>query len=215
MKAEDFWSEDGELVDLLFETNLSIPEIAERMDVSTELVSKHIKALGLDWVRRKDRKMSRGQAALTSIMQQLLPGQEIVNEYHIGERLRLDVYCPKYKLGAEYHGRQHFWYSSFFHKDQEAFKESQARDERKIELCKELGINLVVFRYNDTLTNDIVFERLLDAVRNSEDVPPKIKKRHSIKGTEYYEAAKKKNQEFRKKRYRELKKKRDERNRFN
>lgn len=206
MRPAEFWDEDSILTDLLFTTNKSVAQIAEELSWSSAKTSKRIKQLGLSWVKRNNRKLSRGHAALTNIMQKILPGEDIINEHHIGERLMLDIYCPKYRLAAEYHGRQHFFYSSLFHKDRHDFLQGIARDERKVELCNEQGIALIVFRFNDKLTDEAVFDRMLDAIRNAPE-PPEEEKR-SLKGNPYYEAAKQRNRDYQKARYRELKQKR-------
>jgi hypothetical protein len=192
MKDEEFWEEDAILKDLLFTTNMSIAEISREMDWTQAKTSKRIKQLGLSWVRRDNRKLSRGHAALTTIMKRLLPGEEVVNEYHIGERLMLDVYCAKYKVAAEYHGRQHFFFSNLFHKDMADFREGQERDERKVELCREQGIALVVFRFNDKLTDEAVYDRMIEAIR---DTPYVKKEKKTIKGNAYYEAMKQRKRE--------------------
>jgi len=206
MDTGDFWDEDAVLTDLLFTTNMSISDIAKELDWNTAKTSQRIKQLGLEWVRRKDRKLSRGHAALTDIMKKLLPGEEVINEHHIGERLMLDIYCPKYKLAAEYHGRQHFFYSNLFHKDKYDFEQGQLRDERKIELCKEQGIALIVFRYCDKLTDDAVFERMLEAIRSAPEAPKM--ERRTMKGNPFYEKMKQRNSDYRKQTYRKMKNKR-------
>ena len=91
------------LIDLLFDSNLSLSEIAKELDVSYKELNKKISSLGLNWIKEQKKKSSRGQAALTHIMKKLLPGQKIINEHHIGDRLKLDVYCPAFKLAAEFH----------------------------------------------------------------------------------------------------------------
>ena len=110
-----FEQDDTEfLIDLLLETSLSIPDIAKELDIQIVDVKKKIDQLGLGWIKDSKKKMSRGQSALTAIMQKILVGEKIVNEYTIVDNLRLDVYCPKYKIAAEYHGRQHFFYTKRF-----------------------------------------------------------------------------------------------------
>lgn len=197
------WSEDeiDLLTDFLFDSNLSNFDIARELSRPEAETAKMIRDLGLSWVRqkKKGRAVSRGQAALTTIMRKLLPGEEIVSEEPIGHRLRLDVYCPSYKLAAEYHGRQHFFYNAFFHGDKEGFRASQERDQRKEDLCKEMGIALVVFRYNDDLTEDTVYQRMLDAMRMTPYV--KEEKPPTYAGDPYYEAMKEKQREYRKQQY--------------
>ena len=109
------------MVDLLMETSMSLTEIAKELGWTINALNKKINQLGLNWVKTRHKKMSRGQAALTDIMQKLLPNESIVSEHHIGDRLKLDIYCPKYKIAAEYHGRQHFYYTGRFFNSKEDF----------------------------------------------------------------------------------------------
>lgn len=138
-----------------------------------------------------------------------MSGTQIVNEFQLGERLRLDLYLPAYKLGIEYHGRQHFYFSDLFYETAEDFKAAQARDERKIELCKERGIALVVFTFRDKLTPELVFERVMAAIETTPVV--KEQKQSRYKGNEYYESRKEAHRERRKQQYKEAKRKRDNR----
>lgn len=199
-RAED----DNRLTDRVFETNLSVSQISQEFDKPEWAVRKRMKELGLDWAKRKSGFASRGQAALTHIMRKLIPGEEVATEYPIGSRLRLDVCCPRYNIAAEYHGRQHFEYVEHFHGDKHGFRASQKRDDRKLELCKEKGIVLVVFRYCDKLTEEIVFNRLLDAIRNGPPIE-KEDKPSRYKGNPYYEKYMERQREYRKKLYRESK----------
>jgi transposase-like protein len=192
------------LIDLLLETNSSISAIARQLDVSVNEVNKKINQLGLSWLKESRKKMSRGQTALTQIMQKILPGEEILNEYHIDDRLRFDVYCPSYKLAAEYHGRQHFFYTSRFFESKYEFEEAQKRDEKKVQYCKDNGIALIVFRYNDSLTEDSVYNRMLEAIRSSDYISDKRQKK-SLTDNPFYNEAKKKNSEYRKSLYRKIK----------
>lgn len=193
------------LTDLLFETNLSVSAIAKEMDLSISEVNKMITNHGLSWLKNSRRKMSRGQSALTNMMQKLLPGEEIVNEFHIGNKMKLDVYCPRFKLAAEYHGRQHFYYTSRFFESKYDFEQAQKRDEVKAQYCHDNGIALVVFRYNDSLTEQSVYDRMLDAIRDTPIEPLSKKKKYSVVNSDFYQDMKKKNSEYRKSMYRKMK----------
>ena len=201
---EEFLEKDSELIELLFQSNLSVSQIAESIGMTTAETSKRIKQLGLTWVRRSDKKMSRGHAALTFMLKKMLPGVEVINEHHIGERLMLDVYCPKYKLALEFHGRQHFEFNNFFYKSYDDFLLAKERDVRKEELCKRQGITLVTFCYNERLTEDDVFNRILHAMKSSpvleKSAPTTKYKGHtsSLKGNPVYEEAKRKRKEWEK-----------------
>jgi hypothetical protein len=201
------------LVDLLFETSLSISQISKEVGWPLAKVNQKINQLGLSWLKESRKKVSRGQTALTNIMKKLLPSEKIVNEFYLEGNLRLDVYCPSYKLAAEYHGRQHFYYTSKFYESKYEFEEAQKRDVKKAELCKEKGIALIVVRYNDELTEDSVYNRMLDAIRESPYVKEK-KIKNNFYSTDKYKESKKRLSEQRKKVYKEMKerKKNDNRN---
>lgn len=204
-QKKKFEEDDVEfLIDLLLDTNLSINKIAIELNVHPAEVNKKINQLGLNWLKNSRKKMSRGQTALTMIMQKLLPGEEIINEYHIGDKLKLDVYCPSYKIAAEYHGRQHFYYTGRFFESKYEFEEAKKRDIKKVQWCKDNGIALVVFRYNDSLTESSVYDRMLEAIRNS-PISKKVNNKKSVSSSTYYQEMKKKNSEYRKSLYRKIK----------
>jgi len=196
------------MVDLLMESSLSFTEIAKELGWSVDELNKQINYHGLSWIKTRKKRMSRGHAALFDILKKLIPNQEIITEYHIGERLKLDIYCPKYSIAIEYHGRQHFYFTGRFHKSKEDFIESQKRDQRKLELCQKQGIILIAFRYDDKLTEEAVFNRIIEALKNKapEKEKPKLIKQ-SIKNNSYYKQAKKKHSARRKQIYQELKRK--------
>jgi len=196
------------LTDLMFDTSLSISEIAKELNWSINKTNKEINRIGLSWLKDSRKKMSRGQTALTLIMKKLIPSEKIVNEFHIGDKMKLDVYCPSYRIAAEYHGRQHFFYTQRFFESKYEFEEALERDSKKMEWCRQNGIALIVFRYNDKLTEEAVFERMIDAIRNSPYVP-KEKPKKRIIDTTAYKIAKKKNSEYRKKTYKLSKEKRN------
>lgn len=205
MRDADFWDQEYILKDYLLDTNMSMSEIAQALGISQGELKKLIKEFGLEWIRRNSRKVSRGQAALTKIIQQLLPNEKIEYEYHLGDRLRLDIYLPGLQLGFEYHGRQHFFYSNLFFDSMDDFKAAQERDVQKEAACREQGIALVVFRFTDKLTEQAVFERIVAAIKNTPVV--KEEKVSRYKGNPYYEKRKEADREYRRRKYREMKRK--------
>lgn len=198
------------LTHLLFETDKSFSAIAESMEITLNELNSMLKKLGLYWVKDHRRKMSKGQTVLTSVAKKLLPGQKIINEHHIGDRLKLDVYCPSYKLALEFHGIQHFKYSPLFFDSREEFIEAQKRDDKKARMCAEQGIALVVFRYNDNISEDNVYDRILDAIKHNADdsTTPKKVKKPSVKQNQMYQKAKKIRSERNKKYYKKMKEQR-------
>lgn len=176
-----FYDEQYVIKDLLLGTDIPKTEIARTLEISLGELNRRIRVYNLDWIRPKAKKMSRGQTAVVEILKKIIPNTKIEFEHHVGERLLVDVYVPSYNLGIEYHGRQHFEWVPFFHKSEADFELAVERDHRKAELCKQQGMTLVVFRYDDVLTEADVFTRILTGIRNSSptDVATPPVKRYS------------------------------------
>ena len=68
--------------------------------------------------------------------------------------LELDCFCPELRLAVEYHGRQHYEYIPFFHKNREAFLNQKYRDELTRRGCQDNNITLIEVSY-EVPTNDI------------------------------------------------------------
>ena len=192
--------------DLLFD-GFSIAQISKTVLLSEKDVRRYISANGLDWLIAKNRKTSKGHKAILDLFRELIPGYETITEYHIGDRLYLDVYCPRLNIAAEYHGRQHYEFVSRFHNTIDDFKRGVANDERKIAKCNELGITLVSFAYNEDLTLNSVSAKLIAALKDSENSLTTGSKNTNLSAqNEYYQKAKAYRNEQRRKLYRELKK---------
>jgi hypothetical protein len=110
--------------------------------------------------------ISTPQTAILNFIQELKPGLKIEEEFHIGDRLRLDIYLPDIGCAIEYHGRQHFTFVKHFHKTLTNFQDMLARDKTKAEKCKELGIRLIVFSFEDKITKELV-----ETIFNSPPLP--------------------------------------------
>ena len=63
-----------------------------------------------------------------------------------GKSQSIDIFLPKYNLGIEYQGRQHFVPVSRYGGIEE-YKKTVERDERKFNKCKEHGITILYFSY--------------------------------------------------------------------
>ena len=61
--------------------------------------------------------------------------------------LEIDCYNEELKLGLEYNGRQHYEYSSFFHKNKEDFLNQKYRDIIKKNMCKDNNVILIEVPY--------------------------------------------------------------------
>ena len=73
--------------------------------------------------------------------------------------LELDIYIPEEEVGVEYQGKQH--YKPVEHwGGEEGLEKRQERDKKKKQLCKQHGVELVYFRYDENLSEEMVQERL-------------------------------------------------------
>jgi hypothetical protein len=77
--------------------------------------------------------------------------------------LELDCYEGSLRLAVEYQGRQHYYYTPFFHKNGiKDFEEQQRKDAFKAEICRKVGVYLIRVPYsvpNDVIP-DYIIERL-------------------------------------------------------
>ena len=61
--------------------------------------------------------------------------------------LEIDCFNRELNLGVEVNGIQHYKYVPYFHKNFEAFRNQQYRDELKRRMCKDEGIILIEVPY--------------------------------------------------------------------
>ena len=61
-----------------------------------------------------------------------------------GVPMELDMFCPALRTAVEYNGRQHYEFPNGFHTTREQFEAQQRRDMAKAEICRTVGVRLVV-----------------------------------------------------------------------
>jgi len=66
------------------------------------------------------------------------------------QRQELDIHIPALKLGIEYMGRQHYEPIDFFG-GQQGFERTKERDEKKRRSCKEHGLMVMDFKYDEPI----------------------------------------------------------------
>ena len=64
-----------------------------------------------------------------------------------GSNLEIDCYNDELNLGCEYHGKQHYEYVPYFHKDKQHFYNQRYRDEETKRLCSQNGVSLIEVPY--------------------------------------------------------------------
>lgn len=74
--------------------------------------------------------------------------------------LELDCFEPSLNLALEYQGQQHYKYIPYFHRNKEAFRNQQYRDELKRRICRDNRINLI------EVPHTIKIEQIENYIRN-------------------------------------------------
>lgn len=168
----------------------SVSSIAKDTGMQTVDVRAAIKAMGMDWAVANNRGLSKGHSALTELFRELIPNYEIINEHYIGDKLHLDIYCPRLNIAAEFHGKQHFEFNNHFHKTRYDFEQGQRNDELKADKCRELGIALIVFCYNEDMSLESVTTKIVDAISSVEEVKAPAKNSRLSSDSDYYQQMK-------------------------
>jgi hypothetical protein len=77
-------------------------------------------------------------------------------------RQHLDVYVPSRRVGFEYQGEQHYSPVPYF-KGQEGYKRTKERDARKKEACRQAGVALIEWKYDEPICREHLLKRLKQA----------------------------------------------------
>ena len=97
----------------------------------------------------------------------LYPNINIVKQKHfkwLGKQ-SLDFYLPQYNIAIEYQGNIHFEYNKKIHRRNNSFEAQQERDKRKNKLCKENGVKLIYFTFDNKrreFLNERVYNKVID-----------------------------------------------------
>jgi hypothetical protein len=97
------------------------------------------------------------EAMLVGILARLFPGTELIR-HHRPEwlaGLELDIFLPAHRLAFEYQGQQHFHAIDAWG-GEEALEKLQARDRRKVTLCRRQDVSLFHVNYSDPVTSEFV-----------------------------------------------------------
>lgn len=78
-------------------------------------------------------------------------------------QLSYDIFINGLNVAIEYQGKQHFTAVDFFG-GEEAFKDNQRRDAIKLQLSKENGIKLIYIDYKETISEELIKNKINEAI---------------------------------------------------
>lgn len=101
------------------------------------------------------------ETTLFHIVKALFSHTEVLHHYRGSELqgLELDIWLPELSLGIEYQGEQHFQVIEHWG-GKDGLKARLQNDKKKKALCKKLGYDLVEFTYKESITFELVTDRL-------------------------------------------------------
>jgi len=186
--------------------SLNIYDLSSLTQIPPETISAV--CFNKKWTNKLERTNSKGCAQLKHILQNIYPNTTIIEEYQVGEKLRLDLNVPDLNIGFEYDGIQHFEFTPMFHNCVEDFLEGVRKDTLKEKLCTKRGITLVRFSYKEVLTKGTVTNKIKDIgygtgiIEDASVLTAKEKK--AQEQNNYKHSQKQKQKEWRKKQYEKL-----------
>lgn len=90
-----------------------------------------------------------------NLIKECFPTLQVLEEVQIplrkAQMLVLDFYLPLNKKCIEIHGKQHYEFSRFYHKDRMGFLKHRKRDKEKQEWCENNGIEYIELPYNENV----------------------------------------------------------------
>jgi hypothetical protein len=117
--------------------------------------------------QREDKKKYWNENKLYKILELIFGRPNVIAGVHPlwavsnkGALLEYDFGVLDKNLLIEYNGKQHYEYPNTFHKTKEQFLLQKGRDRIKESLAGSQGWKFLIFKYNEAITYETVYERL-------------------------------------------------------
>ena len=115
-----------------------------------------------DKIIKREEFDSKGEQKLYDIIKELYPDEKIKlhdNPAWLGGNQHIDIHLPKRGIAIEYQGKQHYEPVDYYG-GKEAFLRQTELDERKQKKCEKYGVELIYFKYDETISRSLVCNRI-------------------------------------------------------
>lgn len=99
------------------------------------------------------------------------PNGKIISPYVLDGYSQIN---DKLKIAFEYHGRQHYEFIEFFHKNIEGFEKRKIDDAIKMELCLKKDIKLIIIPHYEAVTDEMLLKTIQEKLEIIGVKTPKI-----------------------------------------
>jgi hypothetical protein len=143
-------------VETLFDTTKHHPNSPREMIEWAELLKDFHRWITKCWSNEIGIEGWKSEKSLFDIVKKHFKGFDVLRHAQPIwlEPQHLDIFLPELSLAIEYMGEQHYRPVEYFGGN-EGFEATTARDKRKAEICKKVGVNLVYVRFDDDIKKRI------------------------------------------------------------
>jgi len=163
-KVISIWNNGkAEPVKTLFDTRKHPPKSPREMIEWKDLLRDFHRWITTCWLNEVGTERWKSEKTVFDIVKKYFKGFDILRHAQPIwlEPQHLDIFLPELLLAIEYMGEQHYRPVEYFGGN-EGFEATTGRDERKAEICKKVGINLVYVRFDDDI------KKKVEQIRNAQ-----------------------------------------------
>jgi hypothetical protein len=139
---------------------MTISEIEDITNLTKHKIRHIINRNNLEYLGR-NKYNSELHRKLLNILKVVFPDNKFVEEYYIKDtKQHIDIFDTTLNVAYEANGIQHYISKGTWNRNPEDFSKQQYRDFIKKEWCLKNNIPLIIIRYDEDLTSDLIISKL-------------------------------------------------------
>jgi len=166
---KEWTPEEEKVVFELSARKLSLNELSKILHRHYLKVQEKLREKDLVFQKQKiQTRLSKNSALLRGYIKKHCGAFQLKEDYRFAGSnyaYRLDYYIPQFRLAFEYDGEQHDKFIEAWHGDAKGLAEGQRRDRQKDKLCAKMGITLIRFSWQESLTEKLFKQKLDDVLK--------------------------------------------------